>query len=1151
MVWVVEGSLQSPPGVTAESVPDDTSHWLRPNRRYRAGRQGGLRAAPKAGSDKAPPATKSRPYDFRIASLKVSKEGLIDFETGGVDWNPEDRPGDPTNLGPYPLIATVRSKKFKLVRGAGSAPVPLPVDGSGVCKVAVQDGDSLELDSFHFRFTWHPVVLCFPTAKAEQKSAVHAMAKSMGIKVAYGETLAHHTHYIVKKTTPNKLLLIAAARPVHIVSPTWFDALRIASKAPAPPYGPIPDLPEPPQPDEDAAAYDKRMQRYERELLALDLDVGSDAPRWWGHSLLEKDWEAAWPTETDPRYFPSCWGHEEPGIWKKNAARRTVLRNLLLVSFSGSLDADEKNATIVQLAGGHFLASGVLQRSPLPDDTAELVELIDEYKASAKVPDQAKVVIIPPPNLFTDETEGSFLQTDELDEQSLKQRDLLLDLQEELGAVIISSAAAEIATALASVDSSTLLGGTAPAPGIRSLPSSSAALQSSAGLVDPTPPFPTGGVPGTHPDSIIPTASMLNAATTRAGRAVDTQRSRGGDATQDNCQLVRRARTGRTAVLDLLDDPVDETESRSAAPRYLTQDLGGVGSQSVGSAGARGRATESPTLLDGEDADNARAGGGTLAAPSRSGRLNRRAGQKSAVQAFIDDDGDAGMVNEGSGSGTSQSQSVDRRRAAKSKEERLREIREEDERRAKEEAERYQQRKEQEANEAQTGKGGHGRHRAAAPTAAAIGKKRDKSAALSDDGDSDGGSAEPPRRKLASRKAGDAPVSTTNKRSRDVLRDGGNSSSSEEDDRNARKKSRGPVGADSPKSKKEAAAQKKAAKEAEELDRKRLLQVKTSKRKGAEIDKELNDDFNALKIVKPVIKAMPPVDKHRMAWDEEDSDAERDRLIRADQERVQHGTSDADDDDAEMDPNRWRQATQAMFVVRPMHIKPKPRRDENEPPHDDPRWAGKANFKRFRPKNSGAARLPSTDRPVVKLVLPEAVDFGLGEGYGDRKGTTMSQLHPEDEEEDADIFSFAGRAKGQTKLAFGSKAAAGGRKQVSARSTAAKSKNSTAKGKGKGKQVVDDSEEESEAESSHTLEGDGRVMDIDELDDEDTPLQPTAAYGKSGGSASGRAASRKGPRKIPSATIMIDDSDTDSDSGLTFKGFGKKTAGSSSTRGRM
>lgn len=197
------------------------------------------------------------------------------------------------------------------------------------------------------------------------------------------------------------------------------------------------------------------MQKYERELLAIDPDVGSDVPRWWGHSFLEKSWDAAWPPEADPKYFPVGWGTEEPGIWKRNVARQTIFQNLLLVSFSGSQDAvsytlfifvqscstgflsyflrrqDEKNATIVQLGGGQFLASSVLQRSPLPNDATELVELVNEYKKTNAVPDQAKIVILPPPNLFADETEGSLMQPEELDDQSLQQRDLLLDLQQE------------------------------------------------------------------------------------------------------------------------------------------------------------------------------------------------------------------------------------------------------------------------------------------------------------------------------------------------------------------------------------------------------------------------------------------------------------------------------------------------------------------------------------------------------------------------------------------------------------------------------------------------------------------------------------------------------------------------------------------------
>lgn len=283
------------------------------------------------------------------------------------------------------------------------------------------------------------------------------MKLAIGIKIAYGETLPHHTHYLVKKAIPNQQFLIAAVRPLHIVSPTWFEALRLACRTPDRPNVPIPEAPEPQQDGEEDGAYDKRVQKYERELLAIDHDVGSDLPRWWGHSLLEKHWDVAWPQETDPKYFPVSWSTDEPGIWKRDVARQTIFRNMLLVSFSGSDDAvsnfssivracpvmlnegsslvprrqDEKNATIVQLGGGHFLASSALQRSPLPNHATELVELVKEYKKTHAVSEQTKIVILPPPNLFTDETEGSLMQPEELDDQSLQQRDLLLDLQQE------------------------------------------------------------------------------------------------------------------------------------------------------------------------------------------------------------------------------------------------------------------------------------------------------------------------------------------------------------------------------------------------------------------------------------------------------------------------------------------------------------------------------------------------------------------------------------------------------------------------------------------------------------------------------------------------------------------------------------------------
>jgi hypothetical protein len=143
-----------------------------------------------------------------------------------------------------------------------------------------------------------------------------------------------------------------------------------------------------------------------------------------------------------------------------------------------------------------------------------------------------------------------------------------------------------------------------------------------------------------------------------------------------------------------------------------------------------------------------------------------------------------------------------------------------------------------------------------------------------------------------------------------------------------------------PKNKKEATALKKAEKEAAEKEQAKLLQMKVSKRKGAQIDQAFNEDFNALKIVKPVLKAMPPKEKKKMSWNEEDSDVERDRMIREDQEHAE--------DEDEMDPTKWRTVTQAMFNIKELVIEPKerlPSRTDIELPE---KWAGRANFKRFR-----------------------------------------------------------------------------------------------------------------------------------------------------------------------------------------------------------
>lgn len=62
-----------------------------------------------------------------------------------------------------------------------------------------------------------------------------------------------------------------------------------------------------------------------------------------------------------------------------------------------------------------------------------------------------------------------------------------------------------------------------------------------------------------------------------------------------------------------------------------------------------------------------------------------------------------------------------------------------------------------------------------------------------------------------------------------------------------------------------------------------LLQLKVPKRKGAEADAEMAAEFNALKLVRPILKPMVAKAGRRFTWGEDDSDEDELRKIREDQ----------------------------------------------------------------------------------------------------------------------------------------------------------------------------------------------------------------------------------------------------------------------------
>ncbi|BGP46491.1 hypothetical protein JCM10450v2_002336 [Rhodotorula kratochvilovae] len=1096
MVWVVEGTLSSEPQDDAEVFPHPTQHYLRPSRLYRVGRAGGVRAPPKAGQTKPGPASRHRPYDFRIASLGVSKEGLATFETGGDDWDPVDNPDKPGNAEPYPLAVSF-GKKVVLTRADGEVLDPAPE------RVDVKDGDLFKDKSrgYWFRFTWRPVNLCFAAASAQAKKEHAVAAKALGIKVAYRDFRAHHTHLLTKLAAPSTSLTLAAMHRARIVAPVWWDALLAAGAAPpAPPAG---DVPPHPGPEGD----DKALAKWEKDLLELERDVGADYARWWGHCVLERDWAAAWPDEA--AFVPAKWGEQDPRRWAiPREERATVFEGVLVVSLRGNAESDALHAELVTLGGGAFFPCPFLQQSPLPSSSA-LLESIASFKSSTGLAAASSKIALFPPEGVLDAP-----QTDD-DDLLVGQRELVGQLRRALGVKeLCSPDGRDLATAIYDVSAKPLLEGGADEGGASQLaaedagaeagPSSARRTQTTQqAQTQATPPFPTGGVPGTHPDSGMPAPSASASGAASAGAS---QEDESGSAPSQPRKLTRRARTGRT----VLDSLFDDLPSEAQAQQPLTQGTSGAAygdlpsgtlDSTAGSAVASGSGSRAMEL----DAP----------APTATGRVRRRAG-RSAVDLLLGAGSDS---PERDGAEGTQSMHEELMRTKKTRQERLRAIEEEDQRLARLEGEASQKEKEKERE-----KGG---------------KRRRAGSASASDGDGDG-DGQP--RKRAAKKGGEAPLATTKKRTRAQSREptAAASSSGEDEEgarRAARKKSKAPASpsatAAAPKNKKEALAAKKAEKEAREREAARLLQLKPTKRKGAEADAQFTEEFNALKIVRPALKPMPAQEHRRMRWEEEDSDAERERLVLEDQEHA------ADEDD-EMDPDHWRRPTQAMFVIRTLDVERKERAQPRTDGEGDERWAGRPNFKKFRPKNSKTPRQPLAQRPQVELTIPDHADFGLGPGYSDRKGTAFSQVQQADDEDDEDdLVAAMTTTKGQTKLTFGKKGAAASKSKAKAPAKATK-------GKGKAKQVVESSEDDDDDTpgSSRTLRGDDD-MDFDELDDDDDDDAPSQRSSSRGGGrepAAAAAAPKRPAARKAVQTIMIDDSDSDSDSGLTFKGFGKKAA---------
>ncbi|KAK4699604.1 hypothetical protein P7C70_g6657, partial [Phenoliferia sp. Uapishka_3] len=857
MVWVIEGNIKGS-DKDEEGYPSISSHYLRPSRAYKLGRLS------YSSTDSNGKTLKSKPHllDFQLKTNAVPKDGAWTITTGdwteanavshlgfggvvgGAEVGATDSPNSATNLDPYSL--TITATKALARRKVGQDDSQKEELDANIPH-ELRDGDVVRfLKEGQFSVRWVPMILCIPLASVSQKElylrqavqlgSLHSISSQknsltdvpqIGIKLAYRKFLSHHTHLLTKTLKANYNLFYASMLLRPICSPDYLSQLSIYVALPVRPAN-FPQIPE-------NGVIDAKL---EKTILELDPSVnpGFDVKRYWQHSVLENDWKKLPRTDSEGMTPASDSARPELDIekWKPDERRKTLFKGILVVSFR----KDSVEEHIIQLGGGYIYSCDLLQPEV---QTWTLTAALEEFKSDNNVPDNIRIIIFPP-NLEGDE--GKLKQplrafADAIGVGSYTDDEAFLRAIAEVNPNVLDSGMSVEETQEAS----------SALPFISSLllppsPDSPQSEPQDQLLVPPTAVQPTSSapqapassfreIPGTHPEEgRVPARNraLRNSVQggAEAGPSGEGQKSLPlpAAAEEEVVGPVRKLTRRIRSTKPAASASVDPFAFSSAADSRQPH-------TQVDAPELRAESTQATEVDDDI----------SFIAPVR--KLKRRGGPSQS-------EGSSSIFDIPSSYNTE----------SPAKKSRTSTIAEEEE--------------DSPASTLASNKGG-------ATQLSAVDEELESTPVA-------GSSTSNPRKRGASEAVGSGDEDASRATALPARKT--RRSTSEAPEEPVVVPARGKKVAPTPVKGKKGATTKKGAKDKDKdkpVEDEGLLRMKTVKRKGAEIDQGFNDDFNALKIVKPTLQPMKTQKGRRLAWNENDADEDLDRLIREDQEREENG----------------------------------------------------------------------------------------------------------------------------------------------------------------------------------------------------------------------------------------------------------------------